>query len=144
MQAISTASNILNHIVATLRDACEFAEVSQAAPDATRTAMPRADVIFDGLERRALDDAPDAAWRLAAVVRISVRNERNDDATRRALDLADQAGRALPADRFRGGLCEDIPGGRATVVAEVSPAKTSRPEAEVRLTVHCHFLEALP
>jgi len=142
MTAISTASNILNHIVTTLRNTLAFAEVSLATPDATRSATPRADVTFDGLEHRALDDATGGAWRLSAVVRICVCNERNDDALRRALDLAGQATHALTANRFRGGLCQDIPGGRATVVAETRPAASRRPEAEVQLLVHCHFLEA--
>ncbi|MCL2700643.1 MAG: hypothetical protein FWE88_02990 [Phycisphaerae bacterium] len=138
----STATKILNHIVATLRDTGAFAEVSLAATDAARMTLPRADVTFDGLERLALDDAPVAAWRLAAVVRIRVRNEHNDDALRRALDLADKAVTTLRNSRFRGGLCQDIPRGLATVVTETKPASPHRPDAEVRLLVHCHYLEA--
>jgi len=138
--AMSIASNLLNHLVATLRDMNVFAEVSLAAPDATRTPTPRADVTFDGLERMAIDDTPETAWRLAAVVRITVRDERNDNAVLRAMNLAEQAVAALLADRFRGGLCQDLPRGRATVVTETKPATAHRPEAEVRLLVHCHYL----
>jgi len=141
MSAISTASNILNHLVATLRTLDVFAEVSLAAPDATRTPTPRADVTFEGLERLALDDAPEQAWRLAAVVRITVRDERNDDALRRAIDLAGLVTDALLTDRFRGGRCQDLPRGRATVVTETKPATSRRPETEVRLLVNCHYTE---
>jgi hypothetical protein len=137
----SIASRILNHLVATLRNLGGFAEVSLAASDVARTATPRADVTFDGLERLALDDAPDPAWRLAAVVRITVCDERNDEAIRRAMDLADRANHALLTDRFRGGLCQDLPRGQATVVAETKLAATRRPHAEVRLLVHCHYTE---
>jgi len=141
MATFSTAANILDHLVATLRGLNAFDDVSLAAADTARTATPRADVAFDGLERLPLDDAPGSAWRLSAVVRIRVSSERNDDALRRALDLADQAGRALETSRFRGGICQDTPPGRATVVTETKPSPGLRPDAEVRLLVHCHFLE---
>ena len=144
MSAISTAANILDHLVSTLRETHAFGEVSLAAGETARTATPRADVAFDGLERLALDDAPGSAWRLAAVVRIRVCNEQNDDALRRALDLADRAAHALLADRFRGGRCQDVPRGWATAVMETKSIASRRPDAEVRLLVHCHYLEATP
>ena len=78
--AMSTASTLLNHLVATLRAMEVFAEVSLAAPDATRTPTPRADVTFDGLERVAMDDAPGPAWRLAAVFVSRARDGSPSDA----------------------------------------------------------------
>ncbi len=136
---MATPDDILRRLADTLRDAGLFARVSLGT-DADANDVPRAAVLYDGTEELPCDDDPAARWvRLRARVTIVTRLDGDADAAARLAHLADAAAAALLEDPRRGGLCADLPIGRATEVGRADAVEVRRPNAETHLTVRCCF-----
>lgn len=135
-----SASQVLDHIVSTLRDGGAFGSVS-LGDDPADTATPRACVTLTTLASGPLDDRADCRWqRVEAIVSVLARSDSPGGAIKRALSLYDHAAEALLQDPTRGGLCQDVPVGAATVV--LGPQADSRvalPFVRLNFAVHCHL-----
>jgi hypothetical protein len=140
----STAGDILVNLRDALRASGLFAEVS-IGPAVDTGKFPRAELHLSAVKETVPDDNPAARWlMLRARLAITVRGAGAEQL--RAWELAEAAGAALLADRFRGQRCRDLPTGRATElgVAELSP-HAKPPLAEVSFEIRCNLeLEANP
>jgi len=136
----SVATNILQHIVASLRAAGPFALVTLGEPGSS-SAVPRATLSFEGLEQFRSDDTPDTTWvRLRARVTVHTRSPSDSDLAARVIDLCDLAAAAILAEASRDGLCRDLPIGLSTEVDRVQPAPdVRRPAASAGFEVRCHY-----
>jgi len=130
----------MNDLVAALRSAGQFTLVTLGqAPSST--AIPRANVQSEGLEQTPPDDNTGTLWnRLVCRLTIHARCDEPAGVESRLADLAQSAAQALMADPSRGGLCADLPIGRATEVGRWSQRPgVKRPEAELEATIRCHY-----
>ena len=147
----SLETEILNDIVSALRNCGSFAAVALGGSRGEST-VPRAAVLLEKRETIEPDDDQAVRWnRLQARVVIRTRSESPAEATGRIADLAAQATAAILADPYRSGRCHDLPIGRATEVRLAEAARDERypqrktslavnsPEAELVLTVRCHY-----
>lgn len=112
------------------------------SPD--ETAVPRAHVIYQGQDSFAPDDSPEGRWlRLRYRVRIHTRADRDAEALGRVGELAAAAVVALLTNPYRGGVCADLPIGRATETGPVEVlTHLRRPEVAVAFEVRCHLEES--
>jgi hypothetical protein len=136
----STASQIMNDLVAALRSCGQFTLVTLGqAPSST--AIPRANVQGDGIEQTPPDDSSDTLWnRVACRLTIHARCDEPAGAETRLADLAQAAASAILADPSRGGLCADLPIGKATELGRWSQRPgIKRPEAQLEATIRCHY-----
>ena len=135
----SAASEILQDLVDTLRSAGLFEQVTLGGDSST--AVPRATVLFDGLDVLNGDDAGNSQWfRLRARVKVHTRAGDSREAVTRAADLFAAAQDALLSDPYRSQRCCDLPVGRATEIGRVDSAHAvKKPEIEVVFSVRCHF-----
>jgi hypothetical protein len=135
----SVPSQILDSIVQALRDAEAFRVVS--LEDASITDAPRAVVAFDGYELLSPDDSADRSWgRLRASVSVYTLGVSPAATAARATELCQAAMAAIAADPFRGGLCCDLPVGKATELGRCQVIRTlKRPEAGMSFDLRCHF-----
>ena len=136
----STVADILNDLRETLAGAGDFSAVL-VAPVGDSTYWPRAELTLSGLDERPADDRPGGRWTtIRARVCIHVRDADPAAGLVRALELAEAAGTALLADRFRGQRCRDLPTGKAT---EIGPARVEPPVKAPYLAlsfeVRCNF-----
>ena len=136
----STAADILDDVVETLRSTEAFSTVCLGVA-ASATEVPRAEVIYEGIEILNADDSSGTTWcRLRASVNIYSRATDAAVGTRRADELAETAVEALLTDPHRGSRCVDLPVGMATEVQRVRPiGGLKRPEVAVALEFRCHF-----
>jgi hypothetical protein len=135
----SAPSQILDSIVGALRDADVFKTV--ALEDDSAGDAPRAVVAFDGYELLSPDDAVDRQWgRLRATVAVYTLGTAPAETAARAAELCEAAMAAVAEDPFRGGLCGDLPVGKATEVGRCQVIRTlKRPEAGMVFDLRCHF-----
>ena len=136
----SRSTEILEALVDVLRSSGDFRLVDLgASPQAD--AVPRCSVIYEGQELFQPDDAAATQWgRLRLSLVIHTRSEDVSQAVCRVDELCDQAAASILADPFQGGLCLDLPIGRATEVGRRQLARNlKRPEVEISLDVRCHF-----
>ena len=135
----SPPTEILDDLVETLRGTGLFRVVS--LEDDASGEIPRAVVALDGYEFLTPDDSAGKAWgRLSAGVSVRTRGLSAAETVKRAGDLCDLAMAALAQDAFRGGLCGDLPIGKATELGRARPiAGLRRPEAGMVFDVRCHF-----
>jgi len=135
-----TASQILADMVLVLRETGAFALVT-LGQSASATETPRAAVICEGQDKLTPDDTSGNTWtRLRASIRIRTRSSDATEATNRILGLCEQAATALLDDPHRGGLCHDLPIGKATAIGQGQlDHDLRRPEAGATLDVRCHF-----
>ena len=103
--------------------------------------MPRAEVIYEGLEILSPDDSGGTLWRrLRASVNIYTRAADAAVGTKRADELAETAAEALLSDSYRDSNCVDLPVGLATEIQRARPVgRLKRPETAVTLELRCHF-----
>ena len=136
----SETAAILESIVETLRSAGVFASV-ELGERGSATEVPRANVLPECEETLRPDDLADARWlRLSARVILRTRADNRAEGLSRLMDLHRAAADALLADRFRGGLCRDLPVGRATELGRAEVARgIRRPELEMSFPVRCHY-----
>ncbi len=147
----STATDILNDLVTALRDSGSFGLV-ELGGSRSDTTIPRSAVILENQETMGPDDDPAVRWvRLQSRIVIHTRCESPAGATERIVDLTAAATAAILADPYRGGRCHDLPIGRATEVVQAKHPRDERyperqrslkvrsPEAEIVLTVRCHY-----
>lgn len=131
---------ILNDLADTLRRTGAFARVAfdEAPAD---TACPRAILRLEGIERFTPDDRPTGVWnRLRATATLHARLADAAEPTAGLARLADQAADALLDRPDRGGLCADLPIGRATEIPRIEARPlVARPYAQFVLTIRCHF-----
>ena len=142
MTASSPSMQILDHVTQTLRAAGIFAEVRQGDEALDGAAATRAGVTLESVAALPAghDYTAPTANRVTIAVTIHARHDKIDQAILRAGDLAAAATSALLADPYRGGLCHDLPAGRATVVLDTRPGdKAPSGQAQVRMVVQCHF-----
>ena len=135
-----TASQILADLVRALRETGAFGLVTLGQA-ASATETPRAAVICEGQDRLTPDDAAGSTWtRVRASVSIRARSSDSTQATNRILALCEQAAAAMLDDPHRGGLCHDLPVGKATEIGQGQLDRDlRRPEAGATLDVRCHF-----
>jgi hypothetical protein len=136
----STAADILDDVVETLRSTEAFSTVCLGV-SASETEVPRAEVIYEGIEVINPDDSSGTTWcRLRASVNIHSRATDSASGTRRADELAEAAAEALLIDPHRGSRCVNLPAGMATEVQRVRPiGGLKRPEVAVSIEFRCHF-----
>jgi hypothetical protein len=141
----ATVGLVIADVVAALRRCGRFELVTAAPTDSSQT--PLAAVLLEGTSLPACDDRPDAAW-LRVELRVVVRAAGGDPAAAivRAAELCDAAAAAIMADPYRGGLCRDLPCGRATEVGAAELSHTApRPQAQMSMAIRCHAeLEGQP
>ena len=139
----STAQTVRDSLVQSLRSAGVFALVAPGeAPDAA--AVPRAHVLYQGRETFRPDDAPTGEWlRLRYRVQVRTRAGSAAEGVARASELAESAVAALLTDPHRGGVCANLPVGRATEIGRLEVlTQLRRPEAGVAFDVRCHVEES--
>lgn len=130
---------ILLDMLQALRSCAQFEDVTIGRPVAS-TALPRAALIFDSQETFAADDSATHNWaRLQTRIVITARHESMTDLTGRGLQLVEAAASAILGDPYRGGLCQDLPIGKATQINRQECLKDAGPHMEFALTVLCHF-----
>jgi len=136
----SEAARILENIVEALRSAGVFASVA-LGEQGSATEVPRANVLPECEETLRPDDLADARWvRLSARVVLRTRADSGSEGLSRLMDLHRAAADALLADRFRGGICRDLPVGMATELGRAEIARgVRRPELEMSFPVRCHY-----
>ena len=136
----SIASEILQDIVNTLRDSGVF-ELVTLGEEESATGVPRAAVVFDGLESFVPDDTDCCRWqRLTARVKVHTRAMHASQAVTRLSELCLSARAAILADPYRTQQCCDLPIGRATEITRIEPMPgIRRPEAEATFALQCHF-----
>ena len=136
----SKAADILDGVVETLRTAEAFSTVCLGLA-ASQTNVPRAEIIYEGLEMLSPDDSAATVWcRLRASVNIYTRAADAAIATKRADELAEATEGALLADPYRNGKCVDLPVGAATEVQRTRPITgLKRPDVGVTIELRCHF-----
>lgn len=135
----SLPNEIVQDMVQTLRTAGSFGEV--CSEDNSSSQVPRTVVLLDSYELLAPDDSAGGLWgRLRATVSVRTRGVSASQAADRAADLCNMAMDALAVDPYRGGLCSDLPVGRATELGRAQPIRgLRRPEAGMTFDVRCHF-----
>ncbi len=136
----SPVNDILDNIISALRTSGHFAEVTLGPPPAG-VAVPRAWVVYRGLDTFRPDDTAASCWRrLRGQVVIRTRSDRRHEGVMRAEQLCRLAADALLADIYRGGLCCDLPIGRATQIGRREPkASAPHPQVEMTCDFRCHF-----
>ena len=137
----STATDILQDLASALRATGQFAQVT-IGQGGSSSAVPRADVLFEGTEDFPADDHPDQRWvRLRSRIAIRTRNQDTAAGIARANDLCVSAAAALMVDPHRGGSCQVLPIGRATEVGRCDlAASLRRPEIEMSFGVRNHYV----
>ncbi len=140
------AKTVLDSIVQSLRSEAgpSGLAVVIAGESADETAVPRANVLYRGCDAFEPDDSPAGGWlRLRYRVEVRTRCDGAASGLGRAAELAESAVVALLADPYRGGVCADLPVGRATEIGRVEVlTQLRRPEAGVALEVRCHVEES--
>lgn len=133
-------SEILQSLLAALRATGLFSEVMLGSPSPS-AAVPHAAILFQELQSLPCDDSASAQWmRLTAQGTIATQDNSQADGTTRLLALFDAARQALLNDRFRGGLCCDLPAGNATEISPAQLDKTVRlPSMRLTFALRCHF-----
>lgn len=136
----STETAICRDAAAALAASGLFAE-THVGLDAASNAVPRASVAVEGREVFLSDDRPNGLWvRLRLRVFVRDRADNVGDGVARTADLCAAAGAALLADPKRGGLCRDLPVGRATELGATDKVTgVRRPAVEASLAVRCHY-----
>ena len=131
---------ILDDIRQTLQASGQFQSVS-IGPDAISGRLPRAELLLNSCAPGPADDRADATWWvLKADVVVHVQASGQGGALERALQLADAAQAALRVDGYRGGLCLDLPIGRATELGPVRPEPAVKsPYLALSFEIRCHF-----
>jgi hypothetical protein len=134
---------VLDSILQALRSSGAFALVVAGEP-ADEASVPRAHVVQQGQDSFPPDDAPGGRWlRLRYRVQVRTRAGSAPEGAARASELAESAVAALLADPHRGGLCADLPVGRATEIGRLEPlAQLRRPEAGAAFDLRCHREES--
>lgn len=135
----ATAAAINDDMVQTLRKANLLAKVTFGI-DPSDTSVPRANLVHEAMEVFHPDDRADGRWiRLRTRVCIRARSDDASEGLGRATQLAEAAMAVLLADPYRGGLCQDLPIGRATEVDRLQVSDSvRRPDVEVSFLVRCH------
>lgn len=140
--AAGVQETVRDSIVQALRATGDFALVT-AGERGDEAAVPRAHVLYQGRDEFAPDDAADTRWlRLRFRVRI---HTLADDAAgeARLSELAESAVAAIRNDAYRGGVCADLPLGRATEANRLEVlTQLRRPEAGIAFEVRCHVEES--
>jgi hypothetical protein len=134
------ATEILYDLVSSLRASELFALVTLGGCGSSG-GVPRAAVLLEGQDFFQADDCPATLWvRLRVRIAIHLRSDDSAESIDRAGQLCASSVQALLSDPYRGQRCKDLPMGRATEIGrtELVPG-LKRPEAEVTLTVRCHF-----
>ncbi len=133
-------TQILDDIVDTLRSSGIFEEVKLGKNNSS-TAIPRANVLFEGCETFQPDDNDSSQWkRLKARVIIHTRCDSSSQAAQRAANLSDSAAEALLATSYRSAKCHDLPIGKATEIGQSElSSNIKRPEVEISFSLRCHF-----
>lgn len=136
----STATQIMNDLVAALRTGGQFTLVTLGQAQSA-TEIPRANVQSEGIEQTPPDDSAGTLWnRLVCRLTIHARCDEPAGTESRLAELAQGAAGAIMSDPSRGGLCADLPIGRATEVGRWSHRPgVKRPEAEIEATIRCHY-----
>jgi hypothetical protein len=136
----STVNDILDDLVSTLRTSGNFKLVTLGEAGST-TVIPRASVLYEGLEVFPADDSASTQWtRLKAKIHIRTRSNDTSEATKRCSELCEEAASDLLDDPYRNEKCKDLPVGRATEVSSAEPrGNLKHPEVEIHLDVRCHF-----
>lgn len=150
---MSITRDILEDILATLREVDGLADARIGSEPAV-TAVPRAAVLCEGTDAIAADGLPNAHWmRLRLRVVLATRSDQPAEAIGRLSDLTDAVTTALLNDPTRGGLCQDLPSGRATAVLGTKMPRTpefperktglapATPTHEVALLIECHYCD---
>ncbi len=138
----STVSNILTDLGDAIRESGLCRQVAMGV-EASTSVVPRAHVMLTGVEYVTSDDAANQRWgRLRAQIHLRWRAADAGDGQLQLAALAGEVTDALLADAYRGGLCSDLPLGRATEVTQGQPSsRLRRPEMELVLDVRCHFAQ---
>ncbi len=136
----SVTTSILDDLASALRSSSKF-ELVTIGGAGSSTAIPRADVTFEGKELFRPDDSPTQRWvRIRARVTIRTRSGDPAEAVSKLADLCESAGDAIVSDRFRSGLACDLPIGSATeILSEETSYAIKRPESQGSLSVNCHY-----
>ncbi|MCD4823589.1 MAG: hypothetical protein K8S55_03210 [Phycisphaerae bacterium] len=135
----SVANDILNDLAETLRSTGELAMVS-IGPMGSNSAVPSAEVLFEGRQIFPADDTGDTQWvRLEAEILVRTRAATAMEGITRTVDLSETLADALMEDPYRDGLCGDLPIGLATEIKSTLPDDVRAPAAEIRLAVKCHY-----
>lgn len=136
----SVATSILNDLAGALNAGNKF-ELVTVGGAGSSTAIPRADVAYEGRELFKPDDSPTQRWvRLRARVTIRIRSNDPAEAVSKLADLCESAAETILSDRFRSGLTCDLPIGVATeILSEETSYAIKRPESQGSLSVNCHY-----
>ncbi len=136
----SVANSILNDLADSLT-ACGKFELVTVGGAGSSTAIPRADVAYEGKESFRPDDSPTQRWmRLRARVTIRTRSNDPAEAVSKLADLCESAADAILTDRFRSSLTCDLPiGGATEIVSEETSYTIKRPESQGSISVNCHY-----
>jgi hypothetical protein len=134
------ASEILQDLASALSGSGRFSMVT-VGPSPQATAVPRAAVMFEGLDFSPADDQPSASYvRLRARVVVHTRAEGPSQAASCGTDISAAAANALLEDPWRGGRCQNLPTGRATEVGRLETSPPRGNEVELALALRCHFV----
>lgn len=136
----SAAGQILEYLRDQLRGLDGLAAVTIGA-DASSSQYPRAELVLTHLDERPADDRPAGRWfSLRAEMRVLARGQSPQEGLDRCLELAGAAQELLLADPFCGGLCQDLPTGRAMSFGAIRPLGEYRPPiSAVGVEVRCNF-----
>lgn len=137
----SAASAILEDLVTALRSTGAFAAVALGENE-SNTAVPRANVLYEGYEEFPPDDTTSGRWtRLRARVQVRTRSSDGSEAILRVNSLCASVSAALLNDPYRGGRCRDLPIGQATELGRADLTnRLKRPEQEMTFDIRCHYV----